>query len=57
MKWLNDLFRKPCDCDACAERHRTPSASPNVSHGLHFWVGRDGNIHYRAKSSWRPDHD
>lgn len=53
MSWFRKLFRrepKPCDCDGCTGREPNRSRSPYVSHGLHMTAGRDGKIHWRAKS-------
>jgi hypothetical protein len=51
MGWLKSLFApRPCTCHGCDPRPINKSRSPNVSHGLDLWIGKDGKTHWRATS-------
>jgi hypothetical protein len=51
-KLLTLRLKKPkmCSCDKCTGKIANKSQSPYVSHGLYMEVGKDGEMHYWAKS-------
>lgn len=59
MTWLKKLWvdltaERPCTCHACMG-YEVGKLPPNVRRSLHLWVGKDGQFHWRVKSSVQGD--